>query len=141
MEQLKSKTSSRSASFRWSTRPDSPAPERRCYNPRPPRLAGGAPISSPSLHLRRRLSMRRTALLLFCLALISLAGASAEGARYSIPRKARQALDGLSAERIRAHLQFLSSDLLEGRGTGQRGGELAAAYIATQFELIGLQPG
>jgi Zn-dependent M28 family amino/carboxypeptidase len=85
--------------------------------------------------------MRRTALLLFCLALISLAGASAEGARYSIPRKARQALDGLSAERIRAHLQFLSSDLLEGRGTGQRGGELAAAYIATQFELMGLQPG
>ncbi len=85
--------------------------------------------------------MRRTAWLFFCLALISLAGVSAEGVRYSIPRKARQALDGLSAERVRAHLQFLSSDLLEGRGTGQRGGDLAAAYIATQFELMGLQPG
>ena len=85
--------------------------------------------------------MRRTAWLLLCLALISLQGVSAEGVRYSIPRKARQALDGLSAERMRAHLQFLSSDLLEGRGTGQRGGDLAGTYIATQFELMGLQPG
>lgn len=43
-------------------------------------------------------------------------------------------------EKIRAHVKFLSSDLLEGRGTGQRGGDLAAQYIATQFELVGLKP-
>jgi len=85
--------------------------------------------------------MRRTALLFIPLAIVTLAGVSAQEARYSIPHKFRQALDGLSADRMRAHLQFLSSDLLEGRGTGQRGGELAAAYIATQFELMGLQPG
>jgi Zn-dependent M28 family amino/carboxypeptidase len=46
----------------------------------------------------------------------------------------------LDGERMRAHAQFLSSDLLEGRGTGQRGGELAAAYIATEFALAGLRP-
>src|SRR5579864_542617 len=43
-------------------------------------------------------------------------------------------------EKIRAHVKFLSSDLLEGRGTGQRGGDVAAEYIATQFALYGLQP-
>src|SRR5258706_8088 len=45
------------------------------------------------------------------------------------------------AEKIRAHVKFLASDLLEGRGTGQRGGDMAAEYIATQFELFGLKPG
>jgi Zn-dependent M28 family amino/carboxypeptidase len=45
-----------------------------------------------------------------------------------------------NAEKIRAHVKFLSSDLLEGRGTGQRGGDIAAEYIGTQFELYGLKP-
>jgi hypothetical protein len=43
-------------------------------------------------------------------------------------------------QKIRAHVKFLSSDLLEGRGTGQRGGDLAAEYLATQFSLYGLKP-
>jgi Zn-dependent M28 family amino/carboxypeptidase len=43
------------------------------------------------------------------------------------------------AEKIRAHVKFLSSDLLEGRGTGQRGGDIAAEYIGTQFALYGLK--
>jgi Zn-dependent M28 family amino/carboxypeptidase len=46
----------------------------------------------------------------------------------------------ISADRIRAHVKFLSSDLLEGRGPGTRGGELATEYIATQFALSGLKP-
>jgi len=44
------------------------------------------------------------------------------------------------AEKIRAHVKFLSTDLLEGRGTGQRGGDIAAEYIGTQFALYGLKP-
>ena len=43
-------------------------------------------------------------------------------------------------EKIRAHVKFLASDLLEGRGTGQRGGDIAAEYIATQFAEYGLKP-
>ena len=43
----------------------------------------------------------------------------------------------ISGERIRAHVKFLASDLLEGRGVGTRGGDLAAEYIATQFALSG----
>ena len=46
----------------------------------------------------------------------------------------------IDPERIRAHVQFLSDDLLEGRYPGLRGGELAAKYIATQFALDGLKP-
>jgi hypothetical protein len=34
----------------------------------------------------------------------------------------------------------LADDLLEGRGPGTRGGELAANHIATQFALLGLKP-
>lgn len=46
----------------------------------------------------------------------------------------------ISGARIRAHVRFLSSDLLEGRGVGERGGLLATQYIATQFALFGLKP-
>ncbi|HXO62260.1 MAG TPA: M28 family metallopeptidase [Candidatus Acidoferrales bacterium] len=43
-------------------------------------------------------------------------------------------------EAIRADMRFLSDDALEGRGTGTRGYEIAAKYMATQFESLGLQP-
>jgi Zn-dependent M28 family amino/carboxypeptidase len=46
----------------------------------------------------------------------------------------------ISGARIAAHVRFLSDDLLEGRGVGSRGGQLATLYIATQFQLLGLEP-
>ena len=39
-----------------------------------------------------------------------------------------------------AHLRFLASDLLEGRAPATRGGKLATAYIAAQFQALGLEP-
>jgi Zn-dependent M28 family amino/carboxypeptidase len=50
------------------------------------------------------------------------------------------AMQKINPERIRAHVRFLSHDLLEGRGTGQRGGDIAAEYLGTQFALDGLKP-
>src|SRR3984957_9787909 len=50
------------------------------------------------------------------------------------------AMQGISPDRIRAQTRFLADDLLEGRGTGTRGGDIAAHYIATQFALYGLEP-
>jgi len=47
----------------------------------------------------------------------------------------------IDPEKIRAHVKYLASDALEGRGTGQKGGEMAAEYIAAQFKSYGLQPG
>lgn len=49
-------------------------------------------------------------------------------------------LDEISGRRIRAHVQFLSSDLLEGRGVGARGGQLAEQYLASQLAVAGLKP-
>jgi Zn-dependent M28 family amino/carboxypeptidase len=45
-----------------------------------------------------------------------------------------------SATALKAHDRFLASDLLEGRGPGTRGDDLAMQYIAAQFESYGLQP-
>lgn len=41
---------------------------------------------------------------------------------------------------LRAHLAFLADDLLEGRGTGSRGGALAVAYLESQLRAMGLKP-
>ena len=46
----------------------------------------------------------------------------------------------VDADRIRAHVKYLASDELEGRGTGQKGGERAAAYVAQEFSSYGLLP-
>jgi hypothetical protein len=45
-----------------------------------------------------------------------------------------------SRSAISAHMSFLADDLLEGRGTGTRGQEIAAKYIAANFEALGLEP-
>ncbi len=45
-----------------------------------------------------------------------------------------------SPARIKADVAFLADDLLEGRDTGSRGHEIAARYVATQFEAAGLKP-
>jgi hypothetical protein len=44
-------------------------------------------------------------------------------------------------EALRAHMAFLADDLLEGRGTGTRGYEIAARYVAAQLATAGLEPG
>lgn len=45
------------------------------------------------------------------------------------------------ARRVRADVEFLSSDGLEGRDTGSKGYVIAADYVASQFRAIGLEPG
>jgi Zn-dependent M28 family amino/carboxypeptidase len=59
----------------------------------------------------------------------------------TIPPSVKAVEAAVDPEKIRAHVKFLSDDLLEGRGPGTRGGEIAAQYIATQFALYGLKPG
>jgi hypothetical protein len=56
------------------------------------------------------------------------------------PDAADQAMSTIHPEAIRADMRFLSDDLLEGRGTATRGHELAAKFMATRFEGLGLQP-
>jgi Zn-dependent M28 family amino/carboxypeptidase len=90
--------------------------------------------------------MRKLVVLLSAIVLSSsLNAAPASQARAGVtsphlPGVAFAAMQKIDPERIRAHVRFLASDLLEGRGTGQRGGDIAAEYIATQFALYGLKP-
>lgn len=46
----------------------------------------------------------------------------------------------ISPEEVRAHVDFLADDLLEGRNTGSKGYEIAAKYVATRYEALGLKP-
>jgi Zn-dependent M28 family amino/carboxypeptidase len=70
----------------------------------------------------------------------SFAAQEQKPATTDLPPSVRNAMSAINQNNIRAHVKFLSSDLLEGRGTGQRGGDIAADYIATQFALYGLKP-
>lgn len=65
------------------------------------------------------------------LALVPLAAAAA----------AQSPSADFTPERFRAHVAFLADDLLEGRETGTRGYGIAARYVATQYESLGLRPG
>jgi Zn-dependent M28 family amino/carboxypeptidase len=92
--------------------------------------------------------MRKTVFLsFFSLAVLAVAQNPVKAAHNPVaaiaPRPssaAFAAMETINPERIRAHVRFLSHDLLEGRGTGQRGGDIAAEYIATQFAVYGLKP-
>ncbi|MGO4479067.1 M28 family peptidase [Massilia sp. 2TAF26] len=68
--------------------------------------------------------------------------ALAFAAHAASPAKPAGANHGATVQEapLRAHLAFLSSDALEGRGTGQRGGELAVTYLETQAMAVGLLP-
>lgn len=57
-----------------------------------------------------------------------------------LPAQAPNAAPQVLEAPLRAHLAFLADDLLEGRGTGQRGGDLAVRYLETQLQALGLQP-
>jgi Zn-dependent M28 family amino/carboxypeptidase len=84
-------------------------------------------------------------ILIVCLGLPAwpVSGASASKApkpSIGLPGAAYAALETITPDHIRWHVRYLSHDLLEGRGTGQRGGDLTAEYIATQFAEYGLKP-
>src|SRR5229473_709301 len=74
--------------------------------------------------------------------------AAGQGANAASPKAAQAKkspaaeapLPQVDKEKIRAHVRYLSSDELEGRGTGQRGGDVAADYIGKQFASYGLKP-
>ena len=73
--------------------------------------------------------MRIAALALFVAGLASAA-----------PAQSARAAEASSALRVRADVEFLASDGLEGRETGSTGYAVAADYVAAQFRAIGLEP-
>ncbi len=78
----------------------------------------------------------------FPLALLTLLPATAALAvPPAISPEVKRVLDAADVKRIDADLRFLADDALEGRGTGQKGGRLAALYLEARFRLLGLVPG
>src|SRR6267378_1587121 len=71
-----------------------------------------------------------------CLMVFSIAAAVVS---QRISSRTKQMPSTISENALRAHIKFLSDDRLEGRGTGAKGGETAALYVAEQFEAIGLK--
>lgn len=80
--------------------------------------------------------MKKKVVNVFSMVLVS---ASVLGMADSPTAKERKGV-AIDPEKIRAHVKYLASDALEGRGTGQKGGDMAADYIAAQFKSYGLQP-
>jgi hypothetical protein len=60
--------------------------------------------------------------------------------RAALPAPLVASLPGLKASALGAHIRFLASPALEGRGLGSRGLEAAGEYAAAQFALAGLAP-
>ena len=74
------------------------------------------------------------------LAALALLAASIAPAVSAQQVPATRVTRSLRADAVWGPLRFLSSDALEGRGTGARGGDLAAQYLASQFMTLGLEP-
>jgi hypothetical protein len=70
----------------------------------------------------------------FCVALVSLALAS------PLPAQPAATPPSFTPESFRSHVTFLADDRLEGRDAGTRGYDLAALYVASRFEALGLKP-
>ncbi len=81
--------------------------------------------------------MTRDLVLLCLLSSLPMAAQSQSSSSQSAGTKVAAAVD---QRVLRAHLEFLADDALEGRRPGTRGGELAAKYIAAQFQRLGLEP-
>jgi Zn-dependent M28 family amino/carboxypeptidase len=79
--------------------------------------------------------MPRSLALALALVLTCLPGASATRLA-AVPANG----DGISATRVRADVEFLADDLLEGRESGTRGYDLAARYVAAALKAAGYVP-
>src|SRR5260370_10281987 len=87
--------------------------------------------------------MKKHAVIVLCASLVFLrvfATADRAAAQAKKAAAAEAKLPQIDKEKIRAHVKYLSSDELEGRGTGQRGGDVAADYIGKQFASYGMKP-
>jgi Zn-dependent M28 family amino/carboxypeptidase len=76
----------------------------------------------------------------FKLILFSLVLSSAFLYSQKLDKNIQNAMEKITEVDLRSHTVFLSDDLLEGRKTGTRGGEVAAKYISEQFRSLGLKP-
>jgi len=64
----------------------------------------------------------------------------AAGPAQALPAPIGSAVDGIAAPALGAHIRYLASPALEGRGLGTRGVDAAAEYAAASLALAGIPP-
>src|ERR1017187_10799999 len=72
--------------------------------------------------------------------LLALTALTAMAQDAPVTAAQKTAAKKITPELLRAHIRFLASDLLEGRGPATRGDQLAEAYIQSQMEGPGFKP-
>ena len=73
-------------------------------------------------------------------ALLMVLALAAVGARSTAKAKPAGGVPNISGGHVRAHIEFLADDLMEGREAGTRGFNLAANYVAAVLKAAGLKP-
>jgi aminopeptidase YwaD len=73
-------------------------------------------------------------------AALQLVAAAATVTCAATPTGARDSAEVIAESTVRAHMEFLASDAMNGRGSGTRDEWIAATYIAAQLRRCGLQP-
>src|SRR5207247_5310253 len=66
---------------------------------------------------------------------------TAKAATAALPAAVMTAGQAIDPARLEAHVRVLADDKMEGRGTGTRGYDRAAQYVAEQMQAIALRPG
>jgi Zn-dependent M28 family amino/carboxypeptidase len=78
-------------------------------------------------------------------AAVVVAAPPAQSDPVSIPKRwtarERAVAEAVTPTSLRAHTRLLADDLLEGRAPGSRGDAMAMAYVRSQLERLGFEPG
>ncbi len=72
--------------------------------------------------------------------ILAMLGAVTFGSLHAHAQSIDEVLPGIKENVLKAHIEFLADDLLEGRGPGSIGDAITQKYLETQFKIHGLQP-
>jgi len=97
--------------------------------------------SAASIKKKRTKNVRHSGLPLLLLMAATLAAACDARQTPQATISVDAALDLITVERLAAHVDYLASDALAGRKPGKQGYDLAANYVAEQFESMGVAAG
>ncbi|MEQ1833729.1 MAG: M28 family metallopeptidase [Candidatus Eisenbacteria bacterium] len=99
-------------------------------------------MQPPPRQLADRVTLAASLLALAAMAMLgSRVGAAPVSKATPLPAPVMSAGNAVAPARLEAHVRFLADDALEGRGTGTRGYDKAAQYVAEQMQGLGLTPG
>lgn len=76
-------------------------------------------------------------ILITCLALLAQTGFAQD---VKLSPEVKQAMDAVSADKIKADITYLADDKLKGRGPGTEGYQMAVDYVVAQLTAVNVKP-